>query len=405
MIFSFHNILLMLVLFFSLFTTILFLLTFLENGKENKKIKKIPKISVIIPAYNESKNILKSIRSVLKSDYPKKKLEIIIVDDGSTDDTFSQAKKMESENVKVFTKKHGGKAKAVNFGIKKASGEILMILDADTFPEKKCFKKIIGYFDDPEVMAALPLIKIWKPKNLIEKCQVVEYTIMGLIKRSFSFMGSMSCTPAGAFIRRSFLKKYGGFATDTLTEDFEMGLRIKSKKYKIIQSLESQVYTVVPNKIRKLIRQRVRWSFGTLENIKKYKFMINPKYGDLGVFFLPINLIAIGLVSFIFIYYTIKSIFEFIENIRLWSLIGFDIFSKMDFDLKISFLRLLSDEKNLLILLATLTAFLMYEVSRRAVKENFRVEYIFYLLIYGWIMGLSQLISLVYFIFGKKPRW
>jgi cellulose synthase/poly-beta-1,6-N-acetylglucosamine synthase-like glycosyltransferase len=399
----------MFILFFSLFTGILFLLVFLENEnmvrKKTKRTKKYPKISVIIPAYNESDNIVNSIKSVLRVDYPKDKVEVIVVDDDSIDDTFSQAKKMERKNVKVFTKEHGGKAAAVNFGIKKATGDILMILDADTFPDKKCFKNIVRCFDDENVMAVLPLIKIWKPKNIIEKCQVIEYTIMGLIKRSFTFLGSMACTPAGAFIKKSFVEKYGGFSTDTLTEDFEMGLRIQSKGYQIVQSLDSKVYTVVPNKLKKLLKQRIRWSYGTLENIKKYNFLISSKYGNLGMLFIPLNLIGIFLVSFVFLYYSVLILRDAWKSITLYSLIRFDIPRKFDFDMKISMLKFLTDEKSLLIFLSLILSFLIYDLSRRSTKEKFRLEYVFYVLIYGWIMGLAQFLSLIYFFIGKRPKW
>ncbi len=396
----------MFILFFSLFTSIFFLTTFLENNTSNsKKPKRYPKISVIIPAFNESENIVNSIKSALNVNYPKDKIEVIVVDDASIDDTYEQAKKMEGKNVKVFTKEHGGKAKAVNFGIKKASGEIIMVLDADTFPDKNCFKNIVGYFDDKNVMAALPLIKIWKPKNIIEKCQVVEYTIMAMIKRSFTFIGTMACTPAGAFIRKSFLDKYGGFATDTLTEDFEMGLRIHSKGFKIIQSLDSQVYTVVPNKVKKLIRQRVRWSYGTLENIKKYDFLLSKEYGNLGVFFIPLNLISIGLISFVFLYYSVMILHDTWKNFHLYSMVNFDLPKIFEFDFKINIIRFLTSEKSMLITLSLLVSILIYEISRRAIKENFRIEYVFYVFIYGWIMSLSQFIAVSYFLLGKKPKW
>ena len=408
MIFSFNNIIIYLALFFSLFSTLFFLTTYIEkNGeqKKRKKAKKHPKISVIIPAYNESKNIVRSIKSALKVNYPKNKLEVIVVDDGSKDDTFKQAKKIKSRLVRVFTKRHGGKARAVNYGIKKSTGKIIMVLDADTFPDKNCFKNIVGYFDDPKIMAALPLIKIWKPKNLIEKCQAMEYTIMALIKKTFSFMGSMNCAPAGAFIRKSFLKKHGLFATNTLTEDFEMGMRIQSKDYQIAHSLESQVYTITPNNIKLLVRQRVRWSYGSLENIFKYRYMLSPKYGDLGLFFLPIQLFSIGLISFLFLYFIIKLAFDLSHRIYLNSLINFDVISLFNLNRTISLTGLIINEKTYFVLFSFLAAFIMYEIARRSIKEKFRLEYVFYLLVYGWIMGVSQLIALLHFIFRKNPGW
>jgi len=403
----FNDILIYVTLFFSLFSTLFFLVIYIEEGRKvkKKKVKKYPKISIIMPAYNESENIIKSIKSAKSVDYPKNKLEIIVVDDKSEDNTYEQAKKVQGKLVKVFTKKHGGKARAVNYGIKKSSGEIIMVLDADTFPDKKCLKNIVGYFEDPKIMAALPLQKIWRPRNLLEKCQVMEYTTIGLIKKAFFIMGSMNCTPAGAFVRKSFLKKHGGFATNTLTEDFEMGMKIQSKNYQVAQSLDSQVYTVVPNKIKKLIRQRVRWSYGGLENIKKYRHMLSPKYGDLGLFFLPMMLFGIGLVSFLFIYSMIRLISNLFHTLYLNSLINFDIIPLIDLNGKITAASIITNEKTFIILFTILSAFIIYNLGRKRINEKFRLSYIFYFLIYGWIMSFSQLIALSYFLVGKKPRW
>lgn len=392
-------------LFFSLFTGIFFLSAYIgSNQKEAKKpkVKKYPKISIIMPAYNEGENIINSIKAALSVDYPKK--EIIVVDDESTDDTLKKARKMSSKEVRVFTKKHSGKAGSVNFGIKKASGDIIMVLDADTYPDKNCLKEIVPYFENPKIMAALPVIKIHEPKNIIEKCQVVEYSIMAFLKRTFYFIGSMNCTPAGAFIRKSFLKKYGGFDEGNITEDFEMGLRIQSKNYQIAQSFESQVYTIVPRNLKKLLRQRVRWSYGTLKNISDYKFMISRLYGDLGLFIIPISVFSIGLISFIFVYFLLRLFQDILHKIYLNSLIGFDIWGKIRIE-KINLLSLITDEKTFFIFFTMVAGILLYEMGRRSIKEKFRLSYIFYLLFYGWVMGLSQAIAVWYFIRGKKPQW
>ncbi|PIV68393.1 MAG: hypothetical protein COY38_04080 [Candidatus Aenigmarchaeota archaeon CG_4_10_14_0_8_um_filter_37_24] len=404
---TFNDIIIYIALFFSLFSVIFFLTIYIENKNEVKKgkPKKQPKISVIIPAYNEGKNILESIKSVLKAEYPEDRLEVIVVDDHSEDDTFKQAKTIESKSVRVFTKKHGGKAAAVNYGIKKSTGEIVMVLDADTFPDKNCFKNIIGYFENPEIMAALPAIKIWKPKTIVQKCQAIEYSIMGLLKKAFFFMGSMSCTPAGAFIRKEFIRKHGGFATNTLTEDFEMGLKIQSKNYQIAQSLDSQVCTIAPDKIKKLLRQRVRWNYGSLENILKYKNMLSPRYGDLGMFLLPLALFSVGFVSFLLLYFLVKLILDLSHQIYLNSLINFDIIRMFSFNGKLSFSGLITNEKTFLVIFMMMAAFAMYEIARRNAKEKFKLEYLIYFIFYGWIMSLSQLIALLYFISGKKPKW
>ena len=218
-------------------------------------------------------------------------------------------------------------------------------------------------------------------------------------------MGSMNCTPAGAFVRKSFLKKHGGFATNTLTEDLEMGMRIQSKNYQVAQSLDSQVYTVVPSKIKKLIRQRVRWTYGGLENIKKYRHMLSPKYGDLGLFFLPMMLFSMGLVSFLFTYSIIRILLDLFHTLYLNSLINFDIIPLINFNGKMTVASIITNEKTFIILFTILSALIIYNLGRKSINEKFRLSYIVYFLAYGWIMSFSQLIALSYFLVGKKPRW
>ena len=182
-------------------------------------------------------------------------------------------------------------------------------------------------------------------------------------------------------------------------------LKIQSKGYQIVHSLESLVYTVPPKKSKDLIRQRIRWSYGNLENIAKYKHLLSPKYGDLGLFFIPMGLIGIGMSSFLFIYFTVKLIFDTVHKIYLNSLIGFDIIPLFSFDGKLNLISFLTSEKTLLIMFSLLTAIIIYETARRSIKEKFRLEYLFYLLIYGWVIGLAQLIAITHFIIGKKPSW
>src|SRR3989344_7550140 len=145
-------------IYMGLFTLILFLVTFFEQKRElkNPKITKYYNVDVFIPAYNEEENIEKTIQSVLDLDYPKEKLKIVVIDDGSTDSTYNIAKRFEKQGVIVYTKKNGGKASALNYAIKRSKADIVFSLDADSFVGKDNLKKMIGYFDNPKVMAVTP---------------------------------------------------------------------------------------------------------------------------------------------------------------------------------------------------------------------------------------------------------
>ncbi len=155
--------------YFGLFTSILFFLAFFENrdALKNPALKHFPKVTVAIPAYNEEKTIAATIDSVLALDYPKEKLEIIVVDDGSTDNTLQIIKQYGGKGVKIFHKENGGKGSALNFALAKANGEFFTCLDADSFVDPDCLKKMLGYFENKQVMAVTPSLKIWNPRGTL----------------------------------------------------------------------------------------------------------------------------------------------------------------------------------------------------------------------------------------------
>jgi len=132
--------------------------------------------------------------------------------------------------------------------------------------------------------------------------------------------------------------------------------------------------------------------------------MINPKYGDLGVFVLPLSVFYIGLISFVFIYSLISVLFDTLHQIYLYNLVGFDVLSHFKIQ-SIDLIRIITDEKTFPIILTFLIGFLLYEIGRRSIKEKFRIEYVFYLLLYAWIISLSQFIAIFYLIIRKEPPW
>ena len=164
----FKYFLIYIVVFFGIFVGTFLLLTLIENWRriKNPMPMRFPSVSIIIPAYNEESNIAKTISSAARMNYPKDKLEILVVDDGSKDKTLEVAKTAARSchskygiKVKVFTKKNGGKATAINFGIKHVKGEIIGTLDADSFPEKDALMKMIGYLENDKVASVTSSLK------------------------------------------------------------------------------------------------------------------------------------------------------------------------------------------------------------------------------------------------------
>ncbi len=283
--------------FLSLFSVNVFIILYLKHRKDYHKIPEDdgwrPMVSVIMPAHNEGKYISKSIKSLLEMDYPKDKLELIVVDDGSTDDTYPLASSFESSSVHVFHKENKGKGSALNFGLAKAKGEIVATMDADSYLKKDTILKLIPHFNDPEVMAVTPAVKIKPSDSWIKELQRVEYLMILFSRKILNFIDSVPVTPGPfSMFRAVVFDKVGGFSENNLVEDQEIALRIQSHNYKIRSSVTADVYTEPPSNLSELLHQRVRWQRGGFRNFWHYRFMIKPEYGDFGIYFVPLNFIS-----------------------------------------------------------------------------------------------------------------
>jgi len=284
--------------FFTLFTVNVLILLFLKHRgdclKKPKRSNWEPTVSIVMPAYNEGEYLAKCIESVLAVDYPTRKLDILVVDDGSTDNTLAVARRFEGGPVRIFTKKNEGKGAALNFGISKARGELLATMDADSYLTKNTLKDLLPYFEDPEVMAVTPAVKIRESSSWLKEFQRVEYLMILFSRKLLSFIDSVPVTPGPfSIFRTKVFKEVGGFDEHNLVEDQEIALRIQSHNYKIRSSLSADVYTEPPHEVKSLLHQRVRWQRGGLRNYWRYSFMIKPEYGDFGMYFVPLNFATI----------------------------------------------------------------------------------------------------------------
>lgn len=261
-------------IFVSLYSVFLVLLIYFRNKDKlyvEREAKIFYNISVVIPAYNKEDSILQTVEAVKNIDYPKDKLEILVVDDGSRDRTVEIAKKI--EGIRFFEKGYNsGKADTVNFGVKNAKGEIIAIIDADSYPEKDCFKKMIGYFDDPETGAVTASCFVRNTGKLIEKLQAVEYFLIAFGRKILDFVDSVYVTPGSlSMYRKKLLDEVGGFDTNNITEDIEIAWKILKYKYKNRMCLSAKVYTDVPDNLKKWWKQRLRWNIGGFQTVHKYR--------------------------------------------------------------------------------------------------------------------------------------
>jgi len=399
--------------FISLFTSVLYFLSFIV---ENKKLKappwkgSLPKVSVIVPAYNEEKSIAKTIETLLKLDYPKEKLDIIVVNDGSKDNTLGEASKYK-KFIRIFTKPNGGKASAVNLGIEKAKGQFIATMDADSFVNSDALLNMIGFFQEKNVACVTASMLIKDPKGFWLRMQAVEYAFGVFLRKAFSLLDAVHVTPGPFSIyRKTFFDKYGGFSEDTITEDTEMAMRIQSKGYRIRTSLTSVVYTIGPNNFKDLYYQRRRWYTGFLENVIKYRKLLNPKYGELGVLMLPTALISIAF-SFVLTVYSLKtSINGAIDLVRFERSIGFDIWGNVNpsfFVIQKTVISLLSSPIFLFGLLGNIAFITAFIIVKKYTKQKLHVllGFLFFMFFYIIFFSFWYTVSIINIIFLKNRQW
>ena len=247
-------------------------------------------VTVIIPAYNEEKVIVTTVERILCSDH--KDLEVLVIDDGSVDNTSGvlQAAFGENNRVTLIRVPNGGKAAALNVGLDKAAGDILVALDADTQFQSDTIPRLVRWFSDPEIGAVAGNAKVGNRTNMITRWQALEYVVaQNLERRALAALGTLTVIPGavGAW-RKSVLQEMGGFHSDTLAEDQDLTIGIQAKGYGVRFDPSAVAWTEAPATFRGLAHQRFRWAFGTLQCLWKYRGMtFNPRYGALGLFALP----------------------------------------------------------------------------------------------------------------------
>lgn len=321
-------------LFLSMYFQVLLLTSFFENKKkikreEHQEIKNYPTVTVAVPCWNEEKTLPATLDSLLELDYPKDKLSIIIVDDGSRDNTLAIAKVYEYNHpgqIKVLTKENGGKHTAVNMALASSNSDLFGCLDADSFVIPKTLKIIVSYFEsDNEVMAVTPCIHVKRPKTFIQRMQAIEYLMGVFLRKAYGQLDAIQVTPGPfSIFRRSVFEKLGGYRKAHNTEDFEITLRMHKNHMKIVNSHKALVYTVGPATAKGFFYQRLRWARGFLENSLDYKELFFKKeYGNFGMFTLPMAFMFLfyGLYASLFSVYSLLTGFD--DLVSKWITVGF----------------------------------------------------------------------------------
>ncbi|GAB1817307.1 bifunctional polysaccharide deacetylase/glycosyltransferase family 2 protein [Herbidospora sp. RD11066] len=245
------------------------------RGRSQRKVPRWPApppVSVIVPAFNEAAGIQATIRSLVRTTYPGQ-LEILVVDDGSTDDTAALAAALDLPSVRVIRRPNGGKSAALNTGIAEASHEVLIMVDGDTVFEPATIARLVRQLADPAIGAVSGNTKVGNRRGAIGRWQHIEYVIgFNLDRRAFELLDCMATVPGaiGAF-RRSALVALGGVSTDTLAEDTDLTMALCRAGWRVVYEENAVAWTEAPATLGELWKQRYRWCYGTMQAMWKHR--------------------------------------------------------------------------------------------------------------------------------------
>ena len=262
-----------------------------------------PVVSIIVPAYNEEVNAVRTVKSLLKQDYTN--LKVIFVDDGSKDNTYEKVRNAFEGNdkVEVFTKVNGGKASALNYGIERCTSEYVVCIDADTQLKQNAVTELMKKFDtEGKVGAVAGNVKVGNEINMITYWQSIEYiTSQNFDRRAFDLLNCITVVPGaiGAFRTQAIIDA-GGFTIDTLAEDCDLTMRLLRKDYVVRNCTDAISYTEAPETMKQFMKQRFRWSFGVMQCFWKHReTLFNPAYKNFGRVAMPNILIFQMLLPFL----------------------------------------------------------------------------------------------------------
>ena len=267
-------------------------------------------VSVIVPAYNETENIEATLRSILANDHP---LEILVVDDGSSDGTAELVESLALPAVRVIRQPNSGKPIALNTGVARAQHDIVVMMDGDTVFQPDTVARLVAPFADPRIGAVAGNVKVANRAALIPRLQHIEYVVgFGIDRRVQDTLGAITTIPgaAGAFRRQAVLD-VGGLSLDTLAEDTDLTIALGREGWRVVYEERAIAWTEAPTTLSQLWRQRYRWTYGTMQAVWKHRRALRERgasrrtgwlgLGHIGVFQVLFPLAA-PLVDIFFVY-------------------------------------------------------------------------------------------------------
>ena len=340
-------------------------------------------VSVIVPAFNEQETIAATVRSLAASTHPT--VEIIVVDDQSTDSTAATVEALGIENVRVVRVPAGGKATALNTGVAMARHDLILMIDADTIVEPDALHEVVAPFADPAVGAVAGNVKVGNRRRMLGRWQHIEYVIgFSLDRRLYDAMGCIPTIPGalGAF-RRTALKEVGGLSADTLAEDTDLTMAILRAGWRVVYQGNAKARTEAPATLRQLSQQRYRWSYGTMQAMWKHRRSIvergaSGRFGRRGLPMIGLFTIVLPLFSPLLDFMTVFGAF-FLD--RWITLIGWLA----------------------VLVLQTITAMLAFRLDREKLRPLWALP--LQQFVYRQLMYVVLLRSAVTALAGKRLRW
>ncbi len=294
-------------LFLALYFEVFAVLTFFDRDARRRRMQKpsenYDSVAIIVPCFNEEKTVGKAAESLLALDYPADKLTVVLVDDGSTDDT---ARVMDSyasnPRVRIIHKENGGKHTALNAGIALTTTDFIGCLDADSFAAPDALKEVMSHFDDERIGAVTASMSVHAPKSILQRMQAAEYLLGIALRHILATWNGLYVTPGPLSVfRRKVFQELGPFTPAHNTEDMEIAMRMQRAGWKIQNAPRAQVFTNAPRTLGAIVKQRTRWTTGFIKNGFDYRDLFgNPRYGVLGLLVLPLGIFSIlsGIVLF-----------------------------------------------------------------------------------------------------------
>ena len=396
-------------IFVALYMLSLFAFIYFPNMKkmfDYPKGKPAP-VSIVMPCYNEGEHVGKAIESLISMNYPKDMIEIIVVDDKSSDNSVEVIKKYVEKypNVRLIVNKRnsGGAAEPTNLGVKAAKYEYIAVTDADSTPDKDALIKMIGFLQkDKRVGAVTCAVLAKSPKTFMQRLQQIEYFVISFNRKLLDLVDAVYVTPGPfALYRKKILLDVGLFDVKNMTQDIEIVWRMISHGYKARMCLSARVYSETPRRFKDWWRQRIRWNIGGTQSIIKHKKSIF-KNGMLGFFIIPffsfslfLGIIGLGL----FLYLLLRRILVSYLSTQYSVYASTTIFYFEELTFAPSVLNFFGAVLFILGLVFTIIALTV--MSAREIRNKNVFNLMFYLIVYLSIYPFIMITALYKLIRGK----